>query len=82
MKGAVLWSSDDLNGLGMGIAVDGASGEVYVAGFASSEGGADTVVVHKVRAAAALASMPCRREPLLSAEGHTLRCVEVCFLAF
>lgn len=50
IKGTVLWSSDDLNGLGMGISVDGASGDVYVAGFASFDEGVDTVVVHKVRA--------------------------------
>ncbi|CAM9165411.1 unnamed protein product, partial [Laminaria digitata] len=46
--GELLWSSDDLDGVGMAISVDGASGDVYVAGFTSSEEGVDTVVVRKL----------------------------------
>lgn len=47
--GSVHWTSDDLGGLGMAVAVDGISGNVYVAGFAVSEDDSgDTVFVYKV----------------------------------
>lgn len=59
-KGAVLWSSDDLDGLGTGISIDGVSGDVYVAGFALSSEGIDTVVVHKVGATTIFEAVPCR----------------------
>lgn len=57
----MLWSSDDLDGLGMGVSVDGLSGDVYVAGFTSSDEGVDTVVVHKVRAMTIFEAVPNRR---------------------
>lgn len=45
----MLWTSEELEGLGVAMSVDGASGDAYVAGFTFAED-VDAVVVHKVTA--------------------------------
>lgn len=54
----MLWTSEELEGLGVAMSVDGASGDAYVAGFTYAED-VDAVVVHKVTAGLAFIDLLC-----------------------